>query len=54
MYSIREITQSQLQYSARGARCERVHEGGEGLLEVGAVVLQHAIAAATRQIALEE
>ena len=34
------------------ARCELVHEGGERLLEVGVVVLQHTTAAAARQIAL--
>ena len=40
-------------HSAHGARRERVEEVCERVLEVSAVVLQHAITAATRQIALE-
>ena len=54
MCFVREITQSKSLQPARGVRCGRVHEGGEGQLEVGAVVLQRAIAAVARQIALRE
>ena len=40
--------------STRGACCKCAHEGGKLLIEVGAVVLQHATAATACQIELEE
>ena len=53
-YFITKITRREAQGSTRGAHCERVHEGGERLLEVGVVVLQHTTAATARQIALSD
>lgn len=53
MYLIRKTTRSESQYSALSIRCERFDKSYKRLLKSGVVVLQHAIAAATRQIALE-